>query len=220
VTESARRRVLPATIAQPVVNELIINRSRFIATAFPVDSVAAADAIITDIRKEHWTANHNCTALIVGELGETQRSSDDGEPAGTAGVPMLEVLRRRQLTDVLVVVTRYFGGVLLGAGGLVRAYSGAVAAVLDDATLLHRRLLTEIQVSVDYGQAGRLENALRTWLQSNDAVLGAPRYTEIATFPVLIPYDAAAQLAEVVMAATSGSAQLTTGPEQLVTVPG
>ncbi len=88
----------------------------------PVPSVAAADAVVARVRKEHWDARHHCVALVVGPHADQQRSTDDGEPSGTAGIPMLEVLRHRHVTDVVAVVTRYFGGVLLGAGGLVRAY--------------------------------------------------------------------------------------------------
>src|SRR5690606_25870260 len=108
---------------------------------------------------------HHCVAVVLGVHADTQRSSDDGEPSGTAGVPMLEVLRHRRTTDVLAVVTRYFGGVLLGAGGLVRAYSGAVTAALDDAErrglVIGRRHLVEVTLDAPHAEAGRLEHLLR-----------------------------------------------------------
>jgi len=113
----------PSTIAGPVEHELVVKKSRFLALVRPVADVPEADAVVAAVRKKHWDARHHCVALVVGPHAEQQRSTDDGEPSGTAGVPMLEVLRRRDLTDLVVVVTRYFGGVLLGAGGLVRAYS-------------------------------------------------------------------------------------------------
>ena len=136
-------RTYPATIAAPVEHEFIIKKSRFIATVEPVTSVEDADAVIARLRKQWWDARHNCSAMVTGLLGDQARSSDDGEPSGTAGVPMLEVLRRRELTDVVAVVTRYFGGVKLGAGGLVRAYSTAVSEALDLASLVHRQSLTQ-----------------------------------------------------------------------------
>ncbi len=111
---------LPSTIAAPVEHEVVVTKSRFITTVAPVVDVADAERVITEVRKRHWDARHHCTAMVTGVLGDQARSSDDGEPSGTAGVPMLEVLRRRGLTDLVAVVTRYFGGVKLGAGGLVR----------------------------------------------------------------------------------------------------
>src|SRR5690606_19271603 len=128
-------RAYPATIADAVEHEIVIKKSRFIARAVPVapggsrpaaESVMEAEKVIATVRRQAWDAAHNCTAMITGLLGDQARSSDDGEPSGTAGVPMLEVLRQRELTDLVVVATRYFGGTKLGAGGLVRAYSSAV----------------------------------------------------------------------------------------------
>ena len=112
-------------------------------------------------RKEHWSANHNCTAYVLGDDGSVQRSSDDGEPGGTAGVPMLEVLRHRSLTDAVAVVTRYFGGVKLGAGGLIRAYGNSVSAAVDEFGVLERRTLLLVDVYADYVLGGRLESDLR-----------------------------------------------------------
>jgi len=206
------------TVAESVTRELIINRSRFIASVFPVTSLADAESIIAATRKEHWSANHNCLAMIIGEHGELQRSSDDGEPSGTAGVPMLEVLRRRNLTDVLVIVTRYFGGVLLGAGGLVRAYSGAVSAVLDDAQILERQLLTEITISVDYGLVGRLENTLRNWVQQNGAVFTEPNYGRRAQFNLLVPEEMINVLRELALTSTGGAAELEVGAQRIFDV--
>jgi uncharacterized YigZ family protein len=129
--------------------------------------------VIAGRRKEHYGARHHCSALILGTAGGLQRSNDDGEPSGTAGLPMLEVLRRRAVTDVVAVVTRYFGGVLLGAGGLVRAYSGSVAAALDDAVLLRLVPRTTWALTADFIRGGRLENALRSWCVGRDARVDA-----------------------------------------------
>src|SRR5690606_38737968 len=153
----------PATIAAAVDHELVIKKSRFIAHVAPAASPEAADAIIAEVRRRAWDARHNCSAQVTGVLGDRARSSDDGEPSGTAGMPMLEVLRRRGLTDVVAVVTRYFGGVKLGAGGLVRAYSSAVSEALDRAAIVDRMALARATVAVPHADAGRLDNLLRDW---------------------------------------------------------
>lgn len=149
------------TIAVDAEIDLEIRKSRFIGHAFRVTDEDEARARIQDIRKRHWDANHNCTAWRIGLDGRSQRTNDDGEPSGTAGVPMLEVLNQRDLTDVLVVVTRFFGGIKLGAGGLIRAYGSTVSTVLDAAGVVERRPLHRIVVSVDHGAAGRFESQLR-----------------------------------------------------------
>ncbi|MFD4193650.1 IMPACT family protein [Amycolatopsis thermoflava] len=151
-------------IARDGQHEVEIKRSRFVCTVARVDDVEAATALIARVRKAGPGANHHCTALRIGdpETGEmTVRSNDDGEPAGTAGVPMLEVLARRNLTDVVAVVSRWFGGVKLGAGGLVRAYSGALAETLDAVGMLRRVRHRELLVAVPHDLAGRLEHDLR-----------------------------------------------------------
>lgn len=142
------------------VHETVVNRSRFVCTLYRVATDAEARERISAHRKAHWDATHNCTAYVL-EGGRSARSNDDGEPAGTAGVPMLEVLRGRDLTDVLAVVTRYFGGVKLGAGGLVRAYGAAVAAAVDAAGTVALARWPRLTVRVDYGLAGSLEGLLR-----------------------------------------------------------
>ncbi|MFD3684109.1 YigZ family protein [Nocardiopsis sp. NPDC058631] len=149
------------TIRRGGEHELEIKRSRFVCALARVDGEDAARAFIAERRKEHWNASHNCTAYVLGDDGGVQRSSDDGEPAGTAGVPMLEVLRHRRLTDTVAVVTRYFGGTKLGAGGLIRAYGNAVSAAVDEMGVLERRRLLVVDVFADYVLGGRLESDLR-----------------------------------------------------------
>jgi uncharacterized YigZ family protein len=139
-------------------HEIEIQRSRFLCHVARVASEQDAAEFFARIRKEHWQATHNCTAF---RTRDTQRSSDDGEPAGTAGVPMLEVLIRRELVDTAVVVTRYYGGIKLGAGGLVRAYGRAVSEAIDSIGTLTRERHESVLLAVDHDQAGRLENALR-----------------------------------------------------------
>jgi len=142
--------------------EVEVRRSRFLATVARVDDEAGARALTERLRRAHWDAGHHCTAHRLGPEGALQRSSDDGEPSGTAGAPMLEVLRGREVSDVAVVVTRWFGGVLLGAGGLVRAYGDAVRAVLDEVGTRQRRRVAELDLEVDHAGAGRLESDLRS----------------------------------------------------------
>ncbi|KIH97122.1 IMPACT family member yvyE [Streptomonospora alba] len=149
------------TIRSGGEHELQIKKSRFVCALARVGGEDEARAFIAERRRLHWSAAHNCTAYVVGAEGDVQRSSDDGEPSGTAGVPMLEVLRHRGITDTAAVVTRYFGGVKLGAGGLIRAYGSAVAAALDGVGVLERRTLAVVTVSADYLLAGRLESGLR-----------------------------------------------------------
>jgi uncharacterized YigZ family protein len=209
----------PSTIAQPVEHEIVITRSRFITTVAPVTSVEDADRVIAEVRRRRWDARHNCTAMVTGVLGDQARSSDDGEPSGTAGVPMLEVLRRRGLTDVVAVVTRYFGGVKLGAGGLVRAYSTSVSEALDRAVAVERQALTRVTVDVPHADAGRIDNVLRDWVRHHGARLGEPVYAAAATFELWVRRDAIAPLRDDLAAASAGTLDPVIGEERVVDVP-
>jgi uncharacterized YigZ family protein len=143
--------------------EIEVKRSRFLCTLERVEDEPSARALVDRLRREHWDARHHCSAFVVGTPPvPVERSSDDGEPAGTAGAPMLEVLRGAGLSDTAVVVTRWFGGTLLGAGGLVRAYGDAVRAAVARAGLLERRLRSEVALDLDHGDAGRVESELRS----------------------------------------------------------
>jgi uncharacterized YigZ family protein len=210
---------LPATIAAPVDHELVVRRSRFLAHLAPVRSVEEADVVVARIRKERWDARHHCVAMVLGTHADRQRSTDDGEPSGTAGVPMLEVLRHRHVTDVVAVVTRYFGGVLLGAGGLVRAYSGAVAEALHHARLVRRERLTEVTLDVPHADAGRIDHLLRDWAGTHGAVLEDARYLDVARFTVLVPPAALPRLTDDLAAASAGTLTPTPGAERIVDVP-
>ncbi|HEY7034146.1 MAG TPA: YigZ family protein [Thermomicrobiales bacterium] len=152
----------PRTIASSGSHELVVKKSRFVCSLARAATEDEARAAIESVRKRHWDANHNCSAYRIGPGGHLQRTSDDGEPAGTAGAPMLAVLTRRELTDTVAVVTRYFGGTLLGAGGLIRAYGQAVADAIDAVGIVERRPVALVAVDADHADAGRLEHALRT----------------------------------------------------------
>ena len=140
--------------------EYTVNRSRFIGRCFPVDSEEAALCLLGDIRKKHWDATHNCFAYRIGE-NAAARFSDDGEPGGTAGKPIMDVLTGRGLTNVLCVVTRYFGGILLGAGGLVRAYSKSAADAVAKAGVVSYLPGTILDIPMDYSRYGALEGFIR-----------------------------------------------------------
>jgi uncharacterized YigZ family protein len=165
------------SIAEQVRVEQVVTRSRFIATLAPVADEAAADRAIAAVRNEFHDARHHGTAMVLGPDGQRQRSNDDGEPAGTAGAPMLAVLRGAELTDVLAVVTRYFGGTLLGAGGLVRAYGGAVTAAVANAQRVARVPVARFEVGTELEDAGRLEHRLRTWAAEHQVAVGEGAYT-------------------------------------------
>ena len=207
---------LPSTIAGAVDHEIVIRKSRFLARLEPVASMADADAAIARVRKVHWDARHHCVALVVGPNGEQQRSSDDGEPAGTAGVPMLEVLRHRNVTDLVAVVTRYFGGVLLGAGGLVRAYSSSVSEALDRAQIVRRVVMTEVFADVPHADAGRIDNALREWAVAHEAVLREPAYGEVVRFALVVPPKALGDLTDALAAWTAGAIMPAFGAQRIV----
>lgn len=210
----------PSTIAAAVDYELVIKKSRFITHVAPITSPEEADAVIAAVKKRAWDARHNCSAQVTGDLGDRARSSDDGEPSGTAGVPMLEVLRRRELTDVVAVVTRYFGGIKLGAGGLVRAYSSAVAEALDRATLVDRQVRSEVLIEVAHADAGRFDNLLRDWARGRAAVLGEPVYAARAEFELWAPREELASLSAEIASASGGRVQaVVTGRNRLVGVP-
>ncbi|WP_242493789.1 IMPACT family protein [Sanguibacter massiliensis] len=202
-----RAAALPSTVAGTTLDELVIKKSRFLTRIVHVTTVEDADAVVAAARKELWDARHHCVAMVLGTHADQQRSTDDGEPSGTAGVPMLEVLRHRGLTDVVAVVTRYFGGVLLGAGGLVRAYSGAVAQALDLAPLVRRSVLVELLVAVPFADAGRVEHVLRTWVAAHDSVLDDVSYGADASFTVLVPPHLRTTFDADLAATTAGSVE-------------
>jgi len=162
------------TIARGGSWESVVRKSRFICTLERVATAEEARGVVERVRKQYWDASHNCSAWNIGEGGRLQRSSDDGEPAGTAGIPMLDVLRKREIVDTVAVVTRYFGGIMLGAGGLVRAYGGAVSDAVRQAGIVERRPLIIMRVHRPHVSAGQFENALRaTTYRLDDVGYGA-----------------------------------------------
>lgn len=149
------------TVRQAGEKEIVIKKSRFIGQIKPVETEEEAVAFIEEIKKRHWNATHNCSAYMIGERDEIQKQSDDGEPSGTAGKPILEVIRNQGLKNVAIVVTRYFGGIMLGAGGLIRAYTDGAVAATEAGEVIMRVLHREILVELDYTWLGKVENELR-----------------------------------------------------------
>ena len=148
------------TIKQAHSIENVISKSRFIAYIKPVSTENEAKAFIDEIKTKHKDATHNCSAYTVGPEMNIQKANDDGEPSGTAGIPMLEILKKQEIHNVCVVVTRYFGGIKLGAGGLIRAYSGAVRDVIYDIGRVELREAIPVTVTLDYDQTGKFEYEL------------------------------------------------------------
>ncbi len=150
------------TVKETGEHEIVIERSRFIAHFARATTEAEAIEFIQRIKKMHHSANHNCSAYLIGEHDNIQKANDDGEPSGTAGVPMLEVLKKRKLKDVVVVVTRYFGGIKLGAGGLIRAYGKSVSEGLNAIGVVERKLMQIVHTKIDYTLLGKVENDIRS----------------------------------------------------------
>ena len=163
--------------------EIVEKKSRFIATVEAVESEEEAAAFIERTKKKYWDARHNCSAYVIGTRGELERCSDDGEPAGTAGKPMLEVLRGIKLRNVAVVVTRYFGGTLLGTGGLVRAYTKAVQQGIDASVIVEKKLASKLVITADYNGIGKIQYILA----KRDIKILESEYGENVKITVLIP---------------------------------
>lgn len=172
------------SIQDSIVYEFEIKKSRFITFLFPIETEAEFNEKLAKIRKDHYKANHHCHAFILGEDSMIQRMSDDGEPAGTAGIPMLEVLKQQELTFVMAVVVRYFGGVKLGSGGLIRAYSQAVSEALQHATIVQNIKQTIVKLTLSYAQVDPFNYHLS---QTDDPItLLDTEYTDKVTFTLAI----------------------------------
>ena len=193
------------TVYQGGTGEVVEKKSRFIATVRPVNSEEEALQFIEEMKKKYWDARHNCSAYVIGERREFMRCSDDGEPQGTAGKPMLEVLLGEDLYNTAVVVTRYFGGTLLGTGGLVRAYSKAVQEGLADSRIITKKhgILTE--VGTDYNSVGKLQYLFA----QNEIPIMDSTYGEDVKMQVLIPASEEGRIKKTVTEAASGQASVT-----------
>lgn len=192
------------TVFSEGVGQIIEKKSRFIATVRPVEAKEDAEEFLAEMKKKYWDATHNCFACVIGEKGEYVRSSDDGEPGGTAGRPMLDVLLKEEIRNVAVVVTRYFGGTLLGTGGLVRAYQQAVKEGLKESLIVEKKLGRKLQAICGYNELGRLQYVLG---QKGFPVLESI-FEEKVTLFVLVPEEALESCRKALIEAAGGRVEL------------
>ena len=192
-------------------DEIVEKKSRFIAQVFPVETEEEVLQIIETTKKKYWDARHNCYAFVLGSGGEITRCSDDGEPSGTAGRPILEVLTGRGIKNVLVIVTRYFGGTLLGTGGLVRAYSQATQAGLDASEIITKQVGRRITIDTDYNGIGKLQYiAGGLGLSVLDTL-----YTDKVQMILLVPTELCDKVCKEVTEATAGQAVITMDKQEV-----
>ena len=184
--------------------EIVEKKSRFIAEIRPVESEEEATAFIAEVKKKYWDARHHCSAFTIGENNEVARCSDDGEPAQTAGRPMLDVLLGRELHNVCAVVTRYFGGTLLGTGGLVRAYGGAVQEGLKNCVVLEKCLARKWKVGTDYSGLGKVQYILA---EAELPILDS-EYGEGVDLTILVPFDQAGAAGKKLIESTNGRCRI------------
>lgn len=194
--------------------EIVEKKSRFIATVRPVHSEEEATAFVAEMKKKYWDARHNCSAFTIGEHHEVCRCSDDGEPSQTAGRPMLDVLLKEEVHNVAVVVTRYFGGTLLGTGGLVRAYQKATQTGLSASRILDRQLGKNLEIGTDYTGMGKIQYLLG---KRNLPILDTV-YTDKVTLKLLVPAEEVHALEKEIIEATNAAADISWGEEQFFAI--
>jgi len=188
-------------------HEIVIEKSRFIANISRAETEEEAIEFIQSIKKKHWNATHNCSAYLIGEHDLIQKANDDGEPSGTAGVPILEVLKKRKLKDTVVVVTRYFGGIKLGAGGLIRAYGKSTSEGLNATGIVERKLMKVVHIKVDYTWLGKLENELRASVYEIKEI----HYLDAVEFEVYVEEAMVGTFTEWMVEMTNGQGNISTG---------
>lgn len=191
------------TLYKGGVGEIVEKKSRFIATVRNIETEEEALSVIADLKKQYWDASHNCYAFVAGRNQELQRCSDDGEPNGTAGRPMLEVLLREDIHNLVVVVTRYFGGILLGTGGLLRAYQKAVREGLANSTIIEKRAGQLLEVHTDYNGIGKIQ-----YIAAQRNIFAAEtEYTDKVLVKLMVPSEKLEEFKKAVTEGTSGTAR-------------
>ena len=188
------------TIYEGGTDEIVEKKSRFIAQVFPVETEEEVATILEQMKKKYWDARHNCYAFVLGETSQISRCSDDGEPSGTAGRPILEVINGKELTNILIVVTRYFGGTLLGTGGLVREYSQSAQAGIMASKVIRKEVGYRVSIDTDYNGIGKLQYVA---MQNNIAILDT-QYTDKVQMILLVPIEQTESLLKEVTEATAG----------------
>lgn len=195
------------TVKEYKEHEIIIQKSRFICYIDRATTEEEALTFIQTIKKKNWNATHNCSAYLIGEQDQIQKAHDDGEPSGTAGVPMLEVLKKKNLKDTVVVVTRYFGGIKLGGGGLIRAYSNSVSEGINAAGIVNCILMRIMHTRIDYTLLGKVENELR----QSPYKLKAIQYIEDVTVETYVEEEQKQAFQNWMTELTNGRASITEG---------
>ncbi|MDO4679767.1 MAG: YigZ family protein [Aerococcus sp.] len=203
------------TIKTTGTHEIIIKKSRFICNIKHVETEEEAEDFINQIKKEHYKATHNCVAYQIGEKNEIQRALDNGEPSGTAGIPMLEALKHMELQNVVAVVTRYFGGIKLGAGGLIRAYSNAVSEAVHEIGVIERTIQHPVSVTVDYAFTGPMDN----WIANHPYTLLDTTYLEKVTYTLGVPKKDVETFQQTLTDFTNGQAQFEVADARYVDIP-
>ena len=182
--------------------EIEEKKSRFIAHVYPVQSEEQAVSYINEVKKKYWDARHNCYAYVLGEDAGFQRFSDDGEPQGTAGKPILDIIMKSGIYNCLIIVTRYFGGTLLGTGGLVRAYSGAAKEGIANSSIINKEAGKKFVIDTDYNGVGKLQ-----YIAANmDITITDTQYTDKVVMTFIVPLDKCEELKKKIVEATAGKA--------------
>lgn len=205
------------SIKKPVMDEIEIKKSRFITYLYPIREESDFDEYLAQIRKEHYKATHHCQAYILGDDSMIQRMSDDGEPSGTAGIPMLEVLKRQELTYIMAVTVRYFGGTKLGAGGLIRAYSSAVSEALNHAQIMANVDQILLEMVLEYASV----DSFNYYLQETDYQITIldTQYTDKVTYQLAVYTQDADAIQEALTNRFSGQVQWKELGEQTIDIP-
>lgn len=192
------------TVGDSANAEILIQKSRFIGHAARAETEQQALDFIDSIKLLHRTATHNCSAYLIGEHDSIQKANDDGEPSGTAGFPMLEVLKKQGLKDTVLVVTRYYGGIKLGSGGLIRAYGKSASAAIAAAGVVERKLHHLMKASIDYTWLGKLENEIR----QSPYPLDRLEYTEGVDIYIYVPVEKEQEIIDWINEMTNGQADV------------
>lgn len=203
------------TVGSSANAEILINKSRFIGHAARAETEAEAIAFIDSIKTKHRQATHNCSAYIIGEHDSIQKANDDGEPSGTAGVPMLEVLKKQGLKDTVLVVTRYYGGIKLGGGGLIRAYGKSASEAIAASGVVELRLHHLMKVSIDYTWLGKMENEIR----QSDYPLAGIDYSDAVVLSIHVPVEKEQQFIDWINELTNGQAEIESAHSEFLEFP-
>lgn len=203
------REVKSLSLHKGIVDELVEKKSRFIVSVIPVTTTEQVQEELEKIRKKYYDARHNCFAYVIGEDASEVRCSDDGEPSGTAGKPILEVIQGSEIKNVLVVVTRYFGGTLLGTGGLVRAYTQATQLGLKGCVVIEKKWGQYLDIRTDYNGIGKVQYILG---EGQIDILDS-QYTDVVKVTAMVPCHQMNNIIDLIVEGTHGKAELTMGAQ-------